>query len=311
MPVTSHQAGDPLEKDLEFARTNAISFGLSNGKKLHYFEHWHAIKIRLSDYDLIRAVGGFEQDFEKNVFENYQDGDDWRERTKDGFEKYNQLRFSKIKPAPKRTGYAITGLGQIERDEVVAAYVRDPSRPTSDRESKNYEKSFRDVIVSILSVKDDDADAGSVFVFEDDMGDIRPGEDNLHVTLYMPMSELRALIADIRTSKTRPQLNVTALVSIYQSEVEAGLRDWHHPQTFLLPHQSHAPARLMQVRFTFDKVSSLETSDSPEPPKSANLTEPTVTVTPVHQPPSTASLKSIKIALWIIAAASVLGVFIR
>ncbi len=80
-----------LETDLEFARTNAISFTISNGKKLHYFDHWHTIKVVLSDYELIRAVGGMEQDFEKSIFAEFQ-GDDWKPRTKEGFEKYNELR---------------------------------------------------------------------------------------------------------------------------------------------------------------------------------------------------------------------------
>lgn len=62
---------------------------------LHYFEHWHTIEILLSDYDLIKAVGGFEHDFEKNVFDNYQGGDDWRERTPQGFESTTSCDFQR------------------------------------------------------------------------------------------------------------------------------------------------------------------------------------------------------------------------
>ncbi|WP_009996976.1 hypothetical protein [Rhizobium sp. Kim5] len=298
-----------MEKDLEFERTNAISFSISTGKKLHYFEHWHTLKIVLSEYDLVRAVGGFEQDFEKNIFSDFE-GDEWQARTKEGFAAYNKLRFAQIKPAPGRTGYGITGLGQIERDRVVCAFVRDPGRTPSDRDDTAYEKTFRDVIVNIVSVTNEDADAGSLFLFKEDMGDIRPGGDNLHLTLYMPADQLRDLIGEIRSSKVRPQLQVAALVAIYQSEVEAGLRDWHHPQYFLLPDQSYAPARLMQVRFGFDKPGTLEDLDLPEPQsvrESVRAPEPA----PVAPAQSTANLRSIKIALWIIAAASALGLFIR
>ncbi|MGO4569046.1 hypothetical protein AB4Z52_29365 [Rhizobium sp. 2YAF20] len=248
------QLGDALEKDLEFARTNAISFGISNGKKLHYFEHWHTLRIILDDYDLIRAVGGYEQDFGKNIFADFP-GDGWRERTKEGFEEYNKLRLAQIRPAPNRTAYGITGLGQIERDRIVGAYVRDPARPPPDRDDTSYEKSFRDVIVTVTGVTDEDDNAGSIFLFTEDSGDIRPGEDNLHLTLYLPSERLKDLIAEIRSSRTRPQLHVAAIVALYQSEVEASLRDWHHPQTFLLPQpHSNAPARLMQIRFGFDKA---------------------------------------------------------
>ncbi|MGX9991637.1 hypothetical protein ACS4RR_021140 [Rhizobium sp. Z1P35] len=298
-----------MEKDLEFARTNAISFSISTGKKLHYFEHWHTLKIILSEYDLVRAVGGFEQDFEKNIFADFPGGE-WQARTKEGFAAYNKLRFAQIKPAPGRTGYGIMGLGQIERDRVVCAFVRDPSRTPSDRDDTAYEKTFRDVIVDIVSVMNGGADGGSLFLFKDDMGDLRPGGDNLHLTLYMAADQLRDLFGEIRSSKARPQLQVAALVAIYQSEVEAGLRDWHHPQNFLLPDQSYAPARLMQVRFGFDKPATLEEPDVQETQfvaDTASAPEPA----PDAPAQSTANLKSIKIALWIIAAASVLGVFIR
>ncbi|TAV14708.1 hypothetical protein [Rhizobium ruizarguesonis] len=299
-----------MEKDLEFERTNAISFSISNGNKLHYFEHWHTLRFVLSDYDLVRAVGGFEQDFEKNIFSDFE-GDEWQARTKEGFAAYNKLRLAQIKPAPKRTAYGITGLGQIERDRIVGAYVRDPARPPSDRDDASYEKTFRDVIVSITGVTDEDDNAGSLFLFAEDSGDIRPGEDNLHLTLYLPSDRLRDLIAEIRSSKTRPQLHVAAIVALYQSEVEASLRDWHHPQTFLLP-QPHgqAPARLMQVRFGFDKERTLETLDLPEPVQAREELVADTKPQPA-QATSTASLKSIKIALWIIAVASVLRLLIR
>ncbi|WP_157884565.1 hypothetical protein [Neorhizobium galegae] len=300
-----------MEKDLEFERTNAISFSISNGNKLHYFEHWHTLRIVLSDYDLVRAVGGFEQDFEKNIFSDFE-GDEWQARTKEGFEAYNKLRLAQIKPAPGRTGYAITGLGQIERDRVVCAFVRDPSRTPSDRDDTAYEKTFRDVIVNVVSVTDQDANAGSLFLFKEDMGDIRPGSDNLHLTLYMTADQLRDLINEIRSSKVRPQLQVAALVAIYQSEVEAGLRDWHHAQTFLLPDQNHAPARLMQIRFGFDKPGTLEDLDLPDPQPVRDEFVADTKATWVAQPTfPTANLKSIKIALWIIAVASVLRLLIR
>lgn len=304
------QPGDDLEKDLEFVRTNAISFSISNGNKLHYFEHWHTVKIVLTEYDLLRVVGGYEQDFVKRINESFQ-GEDWKPRTKEGFAAYNKERMAMIVPAPKRTGYGITGLGQIERDKVVCAYVKDPTRSTSDRDDADYQKAFRDVIVSIISVVDEDDAGGSISLFKDDIGDIRPGEDNLHLTLYMPVDRLRDLITEIRSSTPRPRLEVAAIVALYQSEVEAGLRDWHHPQTFLLPGSSGlAPARLMQIRFGFDKPTTLDTLDLPE---TSTVREELVADTKPQpaQATSTASLKSIKIALWIIAVASVLRLLIR
>ncbi|MBO9170904.1 hypothetical protein [Rhizobium sp. L245/93] len=255
-----------------------------------------------------------EKDHGKDIFRDIPYDDPWRERTKEGFAAYNKLRLSELKAAPRRSGYAISGTGQIRRDTIVCAYVHDPARTLYQSDDQNYEKSFQEISVSIESVVDEDAKAGSLYLLRNDISENRKGEDTLNLTLYMPIAELKDLVAEIRSNEAKPPLHVAALISVYQSEVEASLRDWSHPQTFLPPEpHSNAPARLMQVGFEFDeamkKAVEKEVRDVDNPESAPSSIATAASPTPTSQPPL--DLRSIKIALWVIAAATALRVLIH
>jgi hypothetical protein len=288
------------EQELRWERTNAISYDpkVDSGKRFHYFQEWHYVHVDLIEYDLLRSYRALEADFRGGDFE----GDEWVPRTKEGHEKYRDLVRAMIKPTPQSNGVGIYGKGRIERDKIHVVSIQDPDRPSKD---DPVNLSFQDIEVGIRS-SGAETTTGTLF-----FSDENPRHPKLNLEVYLADTELKSLVADIRSSSTRPTLRVTVQALLFQDEVEASLREPYHAQELMIPQRPGAALAILNtVRFSYDKPASVaEVYDDPEDAPKPSQPPPSPMM--LQLPDSMLQIaKSLKGALYVLAAAVVVAGFL-
>lgn len=293
-------------------RTNAFTDVDTDRERPRYFQHWQHLSITVDDYDIVYGMNFADTELSRGDY----DGDDWVPPTKEGFAKYNEIKKQEIGPAKDKSRLLIEGIGSLGRDRVHVLNI-EGSNPGSYKQDKldGYSKTFTEVMVSILSVESEIEPYGqaSIWLFQDDLGRLRSGEDNLYVSVYLPLQRMQELVDKIRLSKERPTLNIWVRALLYESDVDASFREIKDPRRYYLPADpGRGMAALGSISFSYDKAKVDLATDAP-----AEGEEPTVEQPPPAAVASTASpqtlsiLRQIKVALWVIAAAIVLHAVLR
>lgn len=319
-----------VKENRTWVHPNAIRRGEPNeaGHYLHYFRHWQHLDLKMDDYRFIRWVASHNtnQHPEDPAFDTVATKLSelgWEALDKDECEVFANHQMKEIGVDPLQEGFSLEGWGRLEggigRQEITAfAVANDPNWRPSDLDEE-YEKTFRKLRVSVLSAQEEYP--GSMWVWGKSMreisrdDDMMDEEDALYVQFYMLPDKLKALAQDVAAQPVRPTLTLNAQGLLFRDEVEAALSELWHPREYILIYDHAHRAILNSIRFDLQTgmVQAELPKDETNDDDIAPMIERSVQQSPLVQVAPQAvmeSLRGVKHAIWILAAATVLAALI-
>lgn len=309
---------------------NAIRRGEpgKSGRYLHYFRRWQHFTVKMDDYRFIRWVASH------NTYENPKDSafdavakklseQGWEALNKEEREVFSQHQMKEIGADALPEGISLEGWGRLEggigRESITAFAVdNDPNWRPSEYD-EDYEKTFRNIRISVLSAPEEHF--GSMSVWDKSMleisraDDMMGKDDALYVCFYMLPEKLKAFAHDVVTQQIRPTLTLNAQSLLFRDEVDSALSELWHPREYIMIYGHNHPAILNSIRF------DLQTG-AIRPPLADQIIDEGIAALVEHsaRPAATGmaipeaftkDLHGLKRALWLLAAAIVLAALIR
>lgn len=322
-----------VRENRTWVHPNAIRRGepRESGSYLHYFRHWQHFTLKMDDYRFIRWVASH------NTNQNHEDPaadaaakklaeHGWESLDKDERETFANHQIKEIGAEALQEGFSLEGWARLEggigREQITAfAVTNDPGWKPQDFDDE-YEKTFRKLRVSVRSSLEEHP--GSIWVWGESMreiareDDMMDDEDALYVQFYMLPEKLKALARDLSAQPVRPTLILEAEGLLFRDEVESALSELWHPSEYVMIFDHRHTAILNTIRFDLqtglpetqrlDDV-KVDYEDSLGAARDRSVQH----LASVHlsQDAVTKGLRSLKHAIWLLAAVIMLTALFR
>lgn len=300
-----------------------------SGRHLYYFRHWEHFTLKMDDYRFVRWVASHNTNqhskdpaFDAAAKKLSEQG--WEALDKEEREVFAEHQMKQIGADTLQNGVSLEGWGRLEggigREEITAFAINNDPRSRPRDFDEDYEKTFRKLRVSVLSAEEEHS--GSMWVLGESMReisrdeDMMDNEDALYVQFYMLPDKLKTLAREVAAQPARPTLTLEAEGLLFRDEVDSALSELWHPREHIVIYNHVHPAILNSIRF------DLQTG-TVQPPLLDDVIDdvglaPVISRPVQHATPAVVipehvkkSLRGLKHAIWLLAAAIVLAALIR
>ncbi|MBY5444508.1 hypothetical protein HFO93_13635 [Rhizobium leguminosarum] len=199
------------KETLTWERNSTLTYTGSDGKVRRFKEEWNSLRLMLTRYQAIVAVQSYDVGFSIRGLP----GDDWKPLTEESLEKYRDLRLAEVKPTKAPIAMRITGLAEIDDDDITVGEVGGSILKAVTKLEVGYWKTFDTVHVTIVAAEEDGRDELRFFGRDDDE------DDKLYFSAVISREKMRQLMADIRLSKDLPEIEVNAKALLFEDQISA------------------------------------------------------------------------------------------
>ena len=248
-------------------------------RPLCYFKRWRHLSLHVKDYEVVRTYSSLSTDWGDEVADIIDEaredqelepaGEDDEEKEKrrmrrefrhlakraaenfDGLSEEEQSEFrwahlKDVRPAQRRGKLGLVGWADIEPNRAIQVF----SVATKEKADEiNYRKTFDRMNITIQEFENDRV--GTLMHWTEELrlyDDDDPGEDYLLAEMYVQKETLAELEQEIRRRGGNVPLDISVETHLFQYEVEEGLAEPYHSQTYDMIYDKPCSIFLSSIR---------------------------------------------------------------